>query len=80
MHFVARQEKALMQLEGQGQRSLQAALLRRVTECSASAYWAWFRQGLLQAASGAWEDAVQSLQHALRGDAAKLEAWEVGGA
>jgi tetratricopeptide (TPR) repeat protein len=59
-----------------GQRRAEVALCHEACQRSPRAYWAWRRVGFLEAAAGRWQEALVSLQHALRGDARDAEAWE----
>jgi tetratricopeptide (TPR) repeat protein len=58
-----------------GQRRAEVAMCREACQRSPRAYWAWRRVGFLEAAAGRWQEALVSLQHALR-DARNAEAWE----
>eukprot|EP00850_Spirogloea_muscicola_P013013 SM000086S23065 [mRNA] locus=s86:458008:467059:+ [translate_table: standard] len=56
--------------------ALEAAVCRECSQRSPRAYWAHARLGYLQVSRGQWDDAVVSLQHALRGMPRNFRAWE----
>lgn len=51
-------------------------MCREACQRSPRAYWAWRRVGFLEAKAGRWQEALVSLQHALRGDPRDGPAWE----
>ncbi|KAF3774897.1 Tetratricopeptide repeat protein [Nymphaea thermarum] len=66
-------------LDRGGNQSLQLTICHEVVEKSSRAFWAWRRLGYLQVAEKMWSDAVQSLQHAIRGYPTCPDLWEALG-
>lgn len=66
-------------LDKGGKESLEVAVCREASEKSARAFWAFRRLGYLQAHQGKWSEAVQSLQHAIRGFPTCADLWEALG-
>ncbi|XP_022880303.1 tetratricopeptide repeat protein SKI3-like [Olea europaea var. sylvestris] len=66
-------------LDQGGKESLEVAVCREASEKSARAFWAFRRLGYLQAHQGKWSEAVQSLQHAIRGFPTCADLWEALG-
>ncbi|GFP89520.1 tetratricopeptide repeat protein 37 [Phtheirospermum japonicum] len=66
-------------LDKGGKESLVLAVCRESSEKSARAFWAFRRLGYLQAHQKKWSEAVQSLQHAIRGFPTCADLWETLG-
>ncbi|KAL2529806.1 Tetratricopeptide repeat protein SKI3 [Forsythia ovata] len=66
-------------LDQGGKESLEVSVCREASEKSARAFWAFRRLGYLQAHQGKWSEAVQSLQHAIRGFPTCADLWEALG-
>ncbi|XP_064982269.1 tetratricopeptide repeat protein SKI3-like isoform X2 [Musa acuminata AAA Group] len=66
-------------LDGEGKESLEIAVCREASEKSPRAFWAFQRLGYLQVHQRRWSEAVQSLQHAIRGFPACADLWEALG-
>ncbi|KAL3645407.1 hypothetical protein CASFOL_010587 [Castilleja foliolosa] len=66
-------------LDEGGKESLVLAACREASEKSARAFWAFRRMGYLQAHQKKWSEAVQSLQHAIRGFPTCADLWETLG-
>ncbi|KAK4424686.1 Tetratricopeptide repeat protein SKI3 [Sesamum alatum] len=66
-------------LDEGGKESLVVAICREASEKSARAFWAFRRLGYLQAHQKKWSEAIQSLQHAIRGFPTCPELWETLG-
>ncbi|KAL6554050.1 Superkiller protein 3 [Orobanche minor] len=66
-------------LDEGGKESLVLAVCREASEKSARAFWAFRRLGYLQAYQKKWSEAVQSLQHAIRGFPTSADLWETLG-
>ncbi|XP_015936190.1 tetratricopeptide repeat protein SKI3 isoform X1 [Arachis duranensis] len=62
-----------------GKDSLEAAVCREASEKSPRAFWAFRRLGFLQVHQKKWSEAVQNLQHAIRGYPTCAELWEALG-
>ncbi|KAK4406562.1 Tetratricopeptide repeat protein SKI3 [Sesamum angolense] len=66
-------------LDEGGKESLVVAICREASEKSARAFWAFRRLGYLQAHKKKWSEAIQSLQHAIRGFPMSPDLWETLG-
>ncbi|KAI3457257.1 hypothetical protein Pfo_013920 [Paulownia fortunei] len=66
-------------LDEGGKESLVLAVCREASEKSARAFWAFRRMGYLQAHQKKWSEAIQSLQHAIRGFPMCADLWETLG-
>ncbi|KAL2506081.1 Tetratricopeptide repeat protein SKI3 [Abeliophyllum distichum] len=66
-------------LDQGGKESLEVSVCKEASEKSARAFWAFRRLGYLQAHQGKWSEAVQSLQHAIRGFPTCADLWEALG-
>lgn len=66
-------------LDGSGKESLEIALCREASEKSPRAFWAFRRLGYLLLHQKKWSEAVQSLQHAIRGYPVSADLWEALG-
>ncbi|RDY08827.1 Tetratricopeptide repeat protein SKI3, partial [Mucuna pruriens] len=66
-------------LDQGGKESLEVVLCREASEMSPRAFWAFRRLGFLQVHQKKWCEAVQSLQHALRGYPTCADLWEALG-
>ncbi|KMZ74257.1 Tetratricopeptide repeat (TPR)-like superfamily protein, partial [Zostera marina] len=66
-------------LEGDGKESLQVAVCRETSQKSPKAYWAFRRLGYLHVIQEKWPEAVQNLQHAIRGYPSSADLWEALG-
>ncbi|PIN19633.1 TPR repeat-containing protein [Handroanthus impetiginosus] len=66
-------------LDEGGKESLVLAVCREASERSARAFWAFRRLGYLQAHQKKWPEAIQSLQHAIRGFPMCADLWETLG-
>ncbi|CAN6453845.1 unnamed protein product [Victoria cruziana] len=64
-------------LDRGGNLSMQMTICHEAVEKSSRAFWAWRRLGYLQVAEKMWPDAVQGLQHAIRGYPTCPDLWEV---
>ncbi|KAF7829441.1 tetratricopeptide repeat protein SKI3 isoform X1 [Senna tora] len=66
-------------LDEGGKESLEVAVCHEASERSPRAFWAFRRLGYLQVHRKKWTDAVQSLQHAIRGYPTCADLWEALG-
>ncbi|CAJ2651089.1 unnamed protein product [Trifolium pratense] len=66
-------------LDQGGKDSLEVALCREATKISPRAFWAFRRLGFLLVHQNKWSEAVQSLQHAIRGYPTCADLWEALG-
>ncbi|XP_027913014.1 tetratricopeptide repeat protein SKI3 isoform X1 [Vigna unguiculata] len=66
-------------LDQGGNDSLEVVVCREASEMSPRAFWAFRRLGFLQVHKKKWCEAVQSLQHALRGYPTCANLWEALG-
>ncbi|KAL8474407.1 hypothetical protein ACS0TY_031035 [Phlomoides rotata] len=66
-------------LDEGGKESLMVSVCREASDKSARAFWAFRRLGYLQAHQKKWSDAIQSLQHAIRGFPTCPDLWEALG-
>ncbi|KAK7366458.1 hypothetical protein VNO80_08448 [Phaseolus coccineus] len=66
-------------LDQGGKDSLEVVVCREASEMSPRAFWAFRRLGFLQVHKKKWCEAVQSLQHALRGYPTCANLWEALG-
>ncbi|KAL2349572.1 hypothetical protein Fmac_003572 [Flemingia macrophylla] len=66
-------------LDQGGKESLVAVVCREASEMSPRAFWAFQRLGFLQVHQNKWCEAVQNLQHALRGYPTCANLWEALG-
>ncbi|KAK8926501.1 hypothetical protein KSP39_PZI018220 [Platanthera zijinensis] len=66
-------------LDASGKESLQIAVCQEASEKSPRAFWAFRRLGYLQVHHKKWEEAVRSLQHAIRGYPTCADLWEALG-
>ncbi|XP_015574671.1 tetratricopeptide repeat protein SKI3 isoform X1 [Ricinus communis] len=66
-------------LEESGKETLEVAVCREASEKSPRAFWAFRRLGYLHLHHTRWSDAVQSLQHAIRGYPTSPDLWEALG-
>ncbi|XP_061354463.1 tetratricopeptide repeat protein SKI3 isoform X2 [Gastrolobium bilobum] len=66
-------------LDQRGKDSLEVAVCREASEISPRAFWAFRRLGFLQVHQKKWSEAVQSLQHAIRGYPTCADLWEALG-
>ncbi|XP_028765736.1 tetratricopeptide repeat protein SKI3 isoform X2 [Neltuma alba] len=66
-------------LDDGGKENLEVAICREASEKSPKAFWAFRRLGYLQVYQEKWTEAVQSLQHALRGYPTCADLWEALG-
>ncbi|KAK4276374.1 hypothetical protein QN277_019330 [Acacia crassicarpa] len=66
-------------LDEGGKENLEVAICREASEKSPKAFWAFRRLGYLQVYQMKWTEAVQSLQHALRGYPTCADLWEALG-
>lgn len=64
-------------LDQQGKESLEVAVCREASQNSPRAFWAFQRLGYLQLHQNKCSEAVQSLQHAIRGYPTSPILWEV---
>lgn len=62
-----------------GKETLEIAVCREASEKSPRAFWAFRRLGYLQLHQNKWSEAVQSLQHAIRGYPSCADLWEALG-
>ncbi|KFK42085.1 hypothetical protein AALP_AA2G209100 [Arabis alpina] len=65
--------------DSQGKEILEIAVCRDASEKSPKAFWAFCRLGYLQVHQKKWSEAVQSLQHAIRGYPTNADLWEALG-
>ncbi|EFH63911.1 tetratricopeptide repeat-containing protein [Arabidopsis lyrata subsp. lyrata] len=63
----------------QGKEILEIAVCRDASEKSPKAFWAFCRLGYIQLHQKKWSEAVQSLQHAIRGYPTVSDLWEALG-
>ncbi|KAL5778461.1 hypothetical protein ACOSP7_011387 [Xanthoceras sorbifolium] len=63
-------------LDQGGKESLELAVCREAADKSPKAFWAFRRIGFLQLHQSKWSEAVQSLQHAIRGYHNSPQLWE----
>ncbi|XP_027362032.1 tetratricopeptide repeat protein SKI3 isoform X2 [Abrus precatorius] len=63
-------------LDQAGKESLEVVVCREASEMSPRAFWAFRRLGFLQVHQKKWSEAVQSLQHAIRGYPTCADLWE----
>ncbi|PNX95913.1 tetratricopeptide repeat protein 37-like, partial [Trifolium pratense] len=66
-------------LDQGGKDSLEVALCLEATKISPRAFWAFRRLGFLLVHQNKWSEAVQSLQHAIRGYPTCADLWEALG-
>ncbi|XWS14326.1 hypothetical protein CRYUN_Cryun35bG0000500 [Craigia yunnanensis] len=66
-------------LDRQGKETLELAICKDASHNSPRAFWAFRRLGFLQVHQKKWSEAVQSLQHAIRGYPASPDLWEALG-
>lgn len=66
-------------LDKEGKESLEIAICREASEKSPRAFWAFQRLGYLQVYQKKYSEAVQSLQHAIRGYPTSADLWEALG-
>ncbi|KAJ1388379.1 Tetratricopeptide-like helical domain superfamily [Sesbania bispinosa] len=66
-------------LDQEGKESLEVAVCLEASEMSPRAFWAFRRLGYLQVQQKKWSEAVQSLQHAIRGYPTCADLWEALG-
>ncbi|XP_021717803.1 tetratricopeptide repeat protein SKI3-like isoform X1 [Chenopodium quinoa] len=66
-------------LDKSGKESLEIAVCREAFGKSPRAFWAFARLGLLMVHQNKWSEAVQSLQHAIRGYPTCADLWEALG-
>ncbi|XP_008799156.2 tetratricopeptide repeat protein SKI3 isoform X2 [Phoenix dactylifera] len=66
-------------LDEEGKESLEIALCKEASGKSPRAFWAYRRLGYLQVHQKKWSEAVQNLQHAIRGYPACADLWEALG-
>ncbi|GER43136.1 tetratricopeptide repeat protein [Striga asiatica] len=66
-------------LDEGGKESLIFSVCREASEKSARAFWAFRRLGYLQVHQKKWSEAIQSLQHAIRGFPTCFDLWEALG-
>ncbi|KZV41354.1 tetratricopeptide repeat protein 37, partial [Dorcoceras hygrometricum] len=66
-------------LDKEGKESLVFAVCHEASEKSARAFWAFRQLGYLQAHQKKWSDAIQNLQHAIRGFPECADLWETLG-
>ncbi|KAM0941484.1 putative tetratricopeptide-like helical domain superfamily [Dioscorea sansibarensis] len=66
-------------LDASGKESLEVSTCREIAEKSRRAFWAFRRLGYLQVHQKKWLEAVQSLQHAIRGYPTCADLWEALG-
>ncbi|XP_042507077.1 tetratricopeptide repeat protein SKI3 [Macadamia integrifolia] len=66
-------------LDDEGKESLEIVVCREASEKSPRAFWAFRRLGYLQVHQKKWSEAVQSLQHAIRGYPTCADLWEALG-
>ncbi|XP_074263980.1 tetratricopeptide repeat protein SKI3 [Silene latifolia] len=66
-------------LDKDGKESLEVALCKEASSKSPRAFWAFSRMGCLLVHQKKWSEAVQSLQHAIRGYPSSADLWEALG-
>ncbi|CAL4923688.1 unnamed protein product [Urochloa decumbens] len=66
-------------LDVEGKESLELAVCKEAAGKSPRAFWAFRRLGYLQVHQRKWSDAIQSLQHAIRGYPICADLWEALG-
>ncbi|XVE56309.1 hypothetical protein DITRI_Ditri03aG0228300 [Diplodiscus trichospermus] len=66
-------------LDRQGKETLELAICKDASRNSPRAFWAFRRLGFLQVHQKKWSEAVQSLQHAIRGYPSSPDLWEALG-
>ncbi|XP_010932168.1 tetratricopeptide repeat protein SKI3 isoform X1 [Elaeis guineensis] len=66
-------------LDAEGKESLEIAFCKEASGKSPRAFWAYRRLGYLQVHQKKWSEAVQCLQHAIRGYPACADLWEALG-
>ncbi|KAF3446960.1 hypothetical protein FNV43_RR12140 [Rhamnella rubrinervis] len=66
-------------LDDGGKESLEVSVCKEASEKSPRAFWAFRRLGYLQVHQNKWSEAVQSLQHAIRGYPTCADLWEALG-
>ncbi|XP_017258604.1 tetratricopeptide repeat protein SKI3 isoform X2 [Daucus carota subsp. sativus] len=66
-------------LDKEGKESLEIAVCREASEKSPRAFWAFRRLGYLQVYQKKYSEAVQNLQHAIRGYPTSADLWEALG-
>ncbi|PUZ40261.1 hypothetical protein GQ55_9G410100 [Panicum hallii var. hallii] len=66
-------------LDVEGKESLELAVCKEAAGKSPRAFWAFRRLGYLQVHQRKWSDAIQSLQHAIRGYPTCADLWEALG-
>ncbi|GAB4861702.1 hypothetical protein Ancab_036955 [Ancistrocladus abbreviatus] len=63
-------------LDREGKDSLEVAVCREASQNSSRAFWALLIQGYLLVNQKKWSEAIQSLQHAIRGFPFSADLWE----
>lgn len=66
-------------LDVEGKESLELAVCKEAAGKSPRAFWAFRRLGYLQVHQNKWSDAIQSLQHSIRGYPTCADLWEALG-
>ncbi|KAF6160924.1 hypothetical protein GIB67_025459 [Kingdonia uniflora] len=66
-------------LDDEGKESLEIAVCKEASEKSPRGFWAFRRLGYMQVHHKKWSEAVQSLQHAIRGFPTCADLWETLG-
>ncbi|XP_057519468.1 tetratricopeptide repeat protein SKI3 isoform X2 [Amaranthus tricolor] len=66
-------------LDVQSKESLEVAICREASGKSPRAFWAFSRLGFLLIHQNKWSEAIQSLQHAIRGYPSSADLWEALG-
>ncbi|KAK6277550.1 hypothetical protein POUND7_017873 [Theobroma cacao] len=66
-------------LDRQGKETLELAICKDASHNSPRAFWAFRRLGFLQVHQKKWSEAVESLQHAIRGYPTSPDLWEALG-
>ncbi|VAH17868.1 unnamed protein product [Triticum turgidum subsp. durum] len=66
-------------LDAEGKESLELAVCKEAAGKSPRAFWAFRRLGYLQVHQKKWSDAIQSLQHSIRGYPTCADLWEALG-
>lgn len=64
-------------LDNEGKESLEVSVCRDASEKSPKAFWAFRRLGYVQLHQNKWSEAVQCLQHAIRGYPTCADLWQV---
>lgn len=64
-------------LDKEGKESLEVSVCREASGKSPKAFWAFRRLGYMLVHQNKWSEAVQSLQHAIRGYPTCAELWQV---